>query len=407
MSGLEIRTVGAVDDWGLLRWTSERGDPLPYEPPRADKPVQLPPSPFGIAYPVALQGVGRVYLWTNELTARTHSILLERALVDRYLKAASGLIKQYGRRGVPLEEPQQRVQQAQAFLSREQWLDALTESVLAAEQSVVRVAHARLQRMHGRSAFLWGVWAEDAETGQRALASLAPPLNLIHLTLGGSPEAWSLVLQQAQGKRIGVGAALAREAAPTTADSVRATMGIYRGQVRYWDVAVQVQRLPTNNDTLSHLRELCEAARAVDFGTLRLLHGVHSLFERQSAYPLLEACVEADVPFEAIHLEWRWYEGTLYELDLLLESYGELGKPIHLRLGFPPDRGYTRFSRVAPLEWVEGALLIALSKPYVVALQIPAQATEFSAGALEDEHPSVYWERVAALAAWNRRLQGD
>ncbi|MFN3691189.1 MAG: hypothetical protein ACK4UU_09725, partial [Fimbriimonadales bacterium] len=127
---------------------------------------------------------------------------------------------------------------------------------------------------------------------------------------------------------------------------------------------------------------------------------------RQSDYPALERCVEAGVPYEAIHLEWRWYDGTLYDLDQLLERYGELGKPIHLELTLPPQGGYEVFTRDEPLLWVQGASLIALSKPYVVALRFPLGATEASAGLFTEAYqPTSYWEPVRELARWNRALQ--
>lgn len=410
MSALEIRTAGAVDDWGLLRWTNGDGDALPMESPRADKPAVAPPAPFGLAYPMPLEGVGRVYLWADSFAARTASILLEREFANRYIKAAGAMIKQYGRRGAPMADAETRLQTAQKHFSDGQWLESLAAGVQAAEQSVVSVARARLQRMHGRTAFLWGVCTSDPAAAQTAIERLSPPLNLIHMALNGSDDAWRAVAQQAQGARMAIAASLADcEGGASKASNLHAlrdALARYRGQARYWGIATQLHQLNPENGALARLRELCEAARVVDFGVVRLLHGAQSLYHKQRAYPVLDACVQAEVPFESVQLEWRWYDGALYDLDLLLERYGELGKPIHLTLHLPPATGYSVFSRTEPLEWTEGAVLIALSKPYVAAVRVPLQPTESTTGALDTSgSPSEYWSRIAEVIRWNRSLQ--
>jgi len=76
-----------------------------------------------------------------------------------------------------------------------------------------------------------------------------------------------------------------------------------------------------------------------------------------------------------------------------------------LSISLPPEGGWGVFSRAEPLAWLEGACLIALSKPYVIALQVPLRATERSAGALDASgQPSAYWRQLAQVAAWNASL---
>ncbi|GIV04449.1 MAG: hypothetical protein KatS3mg016_0024 [Fimbriimonadales bacterium] len=403
VSALEISTVGAFADWSLLRWTNAEGDALGVAPPSAQEPIHLPPSPFGIACPIALQGVGCVYLWTDSFTSRLSSILLEREFAQRYLKKANALVSQYTRRGVPMEQPQQLLQMAQTHATHQQWAACLTYSVQAAEVSTTIIARTRLERMHGRSAFLWGVFSESPEPLKAALKPLAPPANLIHLIINLADPQWEPVIQQAQSARIAIAASLSGSPIPQI-NALREAMSRVRGLVRYWTLATHAERHP--NSATPALSELCESARAIDFGVVRLLHGTHSFRNRWSAYSTLERYVEAGVPFEAIHLEWHWYDGTLYDLDQLLERYGELGKPIHLELSLPPEAGYEVFSRVHPLLWLESACVIALSKPYVVALRVSLTDTELSAGALTERNtPSSYWEQITEIAAWNRYLQ--
>ena len=403
VSLLEIRTEGLVDDWSLLRWTDSAGDALQLTPPTVGAVADLPPAPFGVAYPACLEGVGRVYLWTNGFTARQPTLTLEPALATRYLEAASALVKQYARRGVPMETAQQHLQQAQALQTEQRWAECLAASVAAAEASVVSLARARLERMHGRTAFLWGVWV-DAPAAL-PLPALAPPLNLIALRRLEPSDDWRALIQHAQGIRAAVAAFWTSDLCPRAEDALRETVAAYRGSVRYWNIAANLHRSEPSERVAQQIGALCEVARATDFGVVRLLHGAHGYYEPSSPYALLELCAETGAPYEAIHLEWQWYDGTLYDLDQLLERYGELGKPIHLSISLPPEEGYGVFSRAEPLAWLEGACLIALSKPYVIALQVPLQATERSGGALDASgQPSAYWQRLAQVAARNASL---
>lgn len=403
---MEIRTEGTVDDWGLVRWTNSAGDALPVSPPSVGEVNELPPAPFGVAYPPLLEGLGRIYLWTDGFTTRENTLILERALAMRYLKAASALVKQYARRGVDMEATQPHLQQAQAAQQANEWAACLTASVTAAEASVVCLARAKLQRMHGRSAFLWGVVIDDAVCSEASLDALKPPLNLMTLRALAQDAALRALLEQSQRMRLSVAAFWSECTLPQqSVDRLRDAVAALRGGVRYWNIAANLHRCKVSAYTTSLLSMLCEAGRTADFGITRLLHGLHGFHEPQSPHDLLALCVEVGVPFEAVHLEWRWYDGSLYDLDALLERYGELGKPIHLTLHLPPKNGYGVFARAEPVRWYEEASLIALSKPYVIALQVPLQASAQSGGALEGEQPSAYWHALKEIADWNASLQ--
>jgi hypothetical protein len=406
VSLLEIRTEGAVDDWALLRWTNGEGDALSLAYPRVGVTTTMPPAPFGIAYPAPLEGVGRVYLWGDSFPARAQQIVLERDLAARYLKAAGALVRQYARRGAPMKTAQEHLQQAQALHSEQRWVECLAASVAAAEASVVSLARARLERMRGRTAFLWGVWAEEPADADAPFPALSPPLNLITIRRLEPSERWRTLLQQAQGMRAAVAAFwTACDLPRQCVDALRAAIAAYRGSVRYWNIAAHLHRCEPSEPLAQQIGALCEAGRAADFGIMRLLHGAHGFYEPSSPYPLLALCTDAGVPYEAIHLEWQWYDGALYDLDQLLERYGELGKSIHLSISLPPEAGYGVFFRTEPLAWLEGACLIALSKAYVIALQVPIRVTERSGGALDASgQPSATWQQIAQVAAWNASL---
>jgi hypothetical protein len=346
VSLLEIRTEGLVDDWALLRWTDSAGDALCLTPPTVGAVAELPPAPFGVAYPARLEGVGRVYLWANGFTARQPTLTLEPALTTRYLEAASALVKQYARRGVVMETAQQHLQLAQAMQTEQRWAECLAASVAAAEASAVSLARARLERMHGRTAFLWGVRIHAPADAASSLPALTPPLNLITLRPLEPLNDRRALIQQAQSLRAAVAAFWTECASPLqSVDALRDAIAAYRGSVRYWNIAANLHRCEPSERVAQQIGAQCEVGRVADFGIVRLLHGAHGFYEPSSPYALLAQCAEADAPYEVVHLEWQWYDGALYDFDQLLERYGELGKPIHLSLSLPPEGGYGASSR--------------------------------------------------------------
>ena len=403
---MEIRTEGLVDDWAQFRWTNDAGDALERLPPQVDAIAKLPPAPFGIAYPAALEGIGRVYVWADKLTPRKATLMLEQLLTMRYLRAATTLVRKYAWRGASMESAQQHLQSAQALQSQQRWRECLAASVAAAEASVVSLARARLERMQGRMAFLWGVWVETPIDTETPLRALTPPLNFVTIRSVEQSEKWSPLLHAALEIRSAIAAFWAGcDPGSQAVDALRCLIAAYRGSIRYWNIVANLHRWEGSDVLIQQIGALCEAGRAVDFSIIRLLHGAHGFYEPHSPYALLERCTEAGVPYEAVHLEWGWYDGTLYDLDQLLERYGELGKPVHLSISLPPEAGYGIFSRAEPIAWVEQACLIALAKPFVVALQVPLQATERSGGALDaDGRPSAHWQRLTQTAAWNSSI---
>jgi hypothetical protein len=81
-----------------------------------------------------------------------------------------------------METAQQHLQLAQAMQTEQRWAECLAASVVAAEASAVSLARARLERMRGRTAFLWGVWTNAPAA--LPFPALAPPLNLVALAHG-------------------------------------------------------------------------------------------------------------------------------------------------------------------------------------------------------------------------------
>ena len=357
-----------------------------------------PGEPFGFAYPLAVPDFGCVYLWTDSkgYTRRANELLLEPELASYRYQRSLGFVKQYQRKGVPLEEAQACLDAAKppAKPEGDLLLQSLRQSLLAGEEAVSAVARFRLARIGWREAFLWGTVLTHPAT---SLHPLHPPFNQLSLSMAEQPpEAWEPLVQQAQQERLLVRSEslitaefirqaleLPRPLQESLTERLRSAISLYRGRIRYWEI---ISDLPDslhliadeNNDNASLIGMLCEAARTVDFGIVRLLSATYSLYHHRAVFELLDHLVECGVPFEGVNLHLDWRDFDLLDLDWVVEHYGDLGKPLHLTLHPPPataGQENTFFWHAPPSEpaqadWLLHAFTIALSKPFVVGVQI-------------------------------------
>jgi len=415
-----VQTAGAVDDWSLLRATTPKGEVLSSTVQALSAQcaqVEYLGTPICLAYPFRLPEIGRVYLWTVGskglgYSTRAPLSVLEAKFLRSRIDRVERFMRQYARRGVPLETAQNLLQQAKALTGEandpNEILKALSFAVRAGEQAVVSLASARLQRMGGREIFLWGAQLTNpAQPGE-----LFPPLNMVALSLESPETDWSNTVQKLARERIALKAEnlITREdiaharglLSQDLLDCLKNSIDRYRGQIRYWSLFADLASFRTAGIPLPRavetIGQACETARQLDFGIVRILAGSNSLYARFSAFQVIDACLEQDVPCEGIQLNLNWHDHDLFDFDHLLETAGDWAKPIHLSLHLPPQTSDLPLYREDRLEWFAGAYLIALSKPYVVALQVPMFADAHSAGLRASEQTlSPFGERLRTL----------
>jgi hypothetical protein len=359
---------------------------------------RCPDEPFGFAYPIEVPDFGRIYLWTDgkHLSHRAMELLLERELAHSRYQRSLAFVKQYQRKGVPFETAQAHLERAKPPTTDEDesLQRSLRESLLGGEEAALAVARVRIQRIGWREAFLWGIRLTDPIP---SIDALHPPFNQLSLSMAEHPiEAWEPIVQQAQQERLLLrGESLITLASIQQAlesplplqesliNRMRHTMTYYRGRIRYWEI---LSDLPDSlalladepKSRLALVATLCEAARAVDFGIVRLLGATYGLHTPRAVYDLLEQMVDNDVPFEGVNLHLDWRDFDMLDFDDLLEQYGNLGKPLHLSLHLPPTCAKSAnpfYWRTPPSEsnqadWLLHAFTIALSKPFVVGVQV-------------------------------------
>ncbi len=392
-----IRVATAIEaklDAARLRLTDTQREPLVHIPVRTEGNAlsfPYPGEPFGLAYPLAVQGFEYLYLWADGkgYTSRARELLLEQVLAHSRYQRSLEFIKQYQRKGVPLADALSHLDAAHppAVPESDSCLQSLQKSLLAGEEATLAVARYRLSRIGWREAFLWGV---QLNTPSLAVPTLHPPFNQLSLSMADvPPEAWEATVQQAQQERL-----LVKGEQLITFDIIRQAMeqpapllenllnrlqrviSLYRGRIRYWEV---LSDLPDSLNQLADdlktrlglLGTLCERARALDSGMVRLLGATYSLMQQRAVYDLLDCCVEQGVPFEGVNLHLYWHDFDLLDFDFVVEHYGDLGKPLHLTLHLPAADGDPSVRQAA---WLNRVWMVAMSKPFVVGVQVALDA---------------------------------
>jgi GH35 family endo-1,4-beta-xylanase len=137
----------------------------------------------------------------------------------------------------------------------------------------------------------------------------------------------------------------------------------------------------------------------------------------------MQACLAANVPFEATGLQLYYPNHDLLEIDKMLERFARLGKPIHItELGVPSatteDKnssmvtpfGYWHqpWSETIQADWIEQFYTLCYSKSYIEAItwwDFSDQIGHFWAhgGLLNTEgKPKESFDRLKALLTqWN------
>ncbi len=174
--------------------------------------------------------------------------------------------------------------------------------------------------------------------------------------------------------------------------------GHYRDRIGYFDVINEAHAPPWANELhyspeqfLELTRLSAEAARAGNPHLTRIINCcclwaenvAYSPPPQRSAYRYLKNCLAAKIPFEVIGLQLYYPDQDLFEIDRLLERFGQLGKPIHItelgvssatgidqQSGLQDARGlwHQPWSQKIQADWVEQFYTLCYSKSSIQAI---------------------------------------
>ncbi|MGP1384349.1 MAG: endo-1,4-beta-xylanase [Thainema sp.] len=172
----------------------------------------------------------------------------------------------------------------------------------------------------------------------------------------------------------------------------------YRGRIAAFDVMNEANNVPWANElgySLDQLMEITDlacrttqqgnpdATRVVNYCCLWAEEVAESETPAISPYQFVQNCFAADISFEVIGLQLYYPHQDMFEIDRMLDRFGQFGKPVHVtELGVasatendmdalihkPGGRWHAPWSQAVQADWVEQFYTLCFSKPHIEAV---------------------------------------
>lgn len=212
----------------------------------------------------------------------------------------------------------------------------------------------------------------------------------------------------------------------------------YRGRIAAFDVMNEANNVPWANElgySLDQLMEVTElacrttkqgnpdATRVVNHCCLWAEEVATSETPAINPYQFVQNCLAADIPFEVIGVQLYYPHQDMFEIDRMLDRFGQFGKPIHVtELGVASDteldmnaviqkpggRWHAPWSQAVQADWVEQFYTLCFSKPHIEAVSwwdLSDIGNFWPHGGLVDDdmQPKEAYRRLQQLiAAWRQ-----
>jgi GH35 family endo-1,4-beta-xylanase len=393
---------------------------------------QAPPIPLVIALKMEVLGFGEVTLYADNqgrgYTSADFPLHLNLAFAQSRLYRVAQAVKIWQGEGIIFSlGTLDRLAKARHYLRGSPSLEAihlsLAESLWAGEEAVFRRAQ---QTLVPRANFLFGVnFFLYPEKGEKYLERFAQVFNFATVPFYwqgiepvlGKPDFTTVDikvprLRQAQIEikghplvwfhSAGIPEALRTksysEVKRLVAERVETITARYRGQINYFDIINEPHALSWANElgySLEQFLELTQIAATASFRgnpeVVRIINNCclwaenvpYHAAPQYSPYTYLRACLERQIPFEVIGLQFYYPEQDMFEINRLLERFARLGKPIHItEIGVsssPEDdqsaylqetRGlwHQPWSESIQADWLEQFYTLCYSKPFIQAI---------------------------------------
>ena len=408
---------------------------IPAQPQFAPGEVrfQPPEQPFRIGLPMVVPGFGHVVVYADNrgqgYTARSFAQPL-----PLHYEFAADRLASVGRLGGPSSP---RAERAAALLKKAEaardnpravvglCAESLAESLWAGEEMVVERARAAIARQGARPGFLFGCNAfRYPRLGKPYAQRFEAVFNYATLPFYLGPtqpvqgqsnySGVEKILSWLDGTRIlKKGHPLVWFYPKTTpgwlhnkpydevkrlcTEYARQSVARFRHRIHAWDVINEAHLQNALGFSLEQqidmTRAACEAARQADPSCFRVVNCCCTWSDymargakpgQQSVYDYVKMVRDAGIDFEALGLQYYYSGRDLLEIERNIETFKDLGKPIHItELGLPSasqegpnQQGQTtrfpwhgeRWSETAQADWVEQFYPIVYSKPYIEAV---------------------------------------
>jgi endo-1,4-beta-xylanase len=419
-------------------------EPLP-NPPRKVEPgilwSQVPSKvPFAIALKLPVTGFGEVVLYADNqgygYTPRDFPLSLNLACAITRIHRVKVALSKHARKTIPASI-QKRLQRAQGMVQRAlqpqnlperiQYCNiALTESLWAGEELAVAIAKQKIGQNPTRPEFrfgcnffrypdagenytrlfrqlfdfatvplYWSAFEPQRDQPQfQKLDAAIKWLNKARIPPKGHPLVWFHEAGVPDwAKKFSYGVMKQR-----LQNRIRSITARYGDRIPYYDIINEAHGVPWANelgysqDQFLELTQLAaqaarqghpKAERIVNCCCLWAETVAYQPPPQRSPYQYLKACLQAEIPFEVIGLQLYYPDQDLFEIDRILERFGQLGKPIHItELGVSSATGidlrsvlkdarglwHAPWSETIQADWIEQFYTLCYSKPFIQAV---------------------------------------
>ncbi len=447
---------------------------------RSQPPARLP-CMIGLRLPV--DGFGNVTLYADNqgrgYTGADFPLNLNRAFAQTRLHRVQTAIAQWQQQGFTIPaDTQLRLQQADVALQRgnqanelnEQlhgWQESLVNSLWAGEEAAIARAQQRIEQQGRRADFLFGgnffrypsggdiynqrfrdifnyatvpfYWRSfEAEPGQPDYARIDSMTEWLHqagIVAKGHPLVW---FHQA-GLPDWIRDASFGEMQDKLRSRILEITQRYRGRIAAFDVINEANNVSWANElgySLDQLMEMtdlacrttnqgnADATRVINHCCLWAEEVATSATPAISPYQYVQNCLSADIPFEVIGLQLYYPHQDMFEIDRMLDRFGQFGKPVHVtELGVasatdndmnalihkPGGRWHAPWSQTIQADWVEQFYTLCFSKPHIEAVSwwdLSDIGNFWPHGGLVDDEmqPKEAYQRLQQLLATWRQL---
>lgn len=428
--------------WETLHFLDLEENPI-FNPPRQVESGKLissfPPFPVMIAINLLVSGFGKVYLYADNqgkgYTIADFPLNLNLELTRTRCDRVQSLINTWKQQGYTSPATViNRLNQAFFYLQKAENSSSITEQIQWCQQSLVEslwtgeeavLAHAKYQisRQEKRPDFLFGCgfpyggetdkayfkevfnfttlplyWRDlEKKQGQKNYEPLNQMLDWLEenkITPKGHPLAWFAEFGIPEWLKDTSFKTMKRELDLHIQEVTR-----YFGQrFPYYDIINEASGRAFANQPGYSSEELVElsgvTATACHQGNPQAFRIINDccLWARHRAleqptpltpYQYIKACLAANIPFEAIGLQLYYPDRDLFEINRLIERFGQLGKIIHItELGVPSDTTedenswmktpfglwHNPWSETIQADWIEQFYTLCYSKPYIKAI---------------------------------------
>ncbi|MGB7417528.1 MAG: endo-1,4-beta-xylanase [Thermosynechococcaceae cyanobacterium] len=401
---------------------------------------QPPTQPFAIAFSLAVKGFGNMVLFADN-QGRGYSpsdfplnlnLACGRSRIHRVQQAINQWSGDYTTVRDQLQRASAKLRRAEAATDPQQmagWAnESLRDSLWAGERAALIQAEYNIAQQGSRPNFLWGCnffgypsagpeynrqfrelfnfatlplyWKSfEPQRNQPNFATLDQSVNWLRQA-GITPKGHPLVWFHEVGVPDWIKDLSYAQIRDLTRSRVRDITRYWGDRVPYYDIINEAHDIEWGNilnfspEQMLEMTQVASTAAVEGYAEVQRIiniccawsgYVVKTQSERplQSAYRYLQTCLAQEIPFEMIGMQLYYPDQDMFEINRMLDRFGQLGKPVHItELGVssaterdedsyfkdPPGLWHGPWTETIQADWIEQFYTLCYSKLYIHAI---------------------------------------